>query len=95
MYCTGCQQALSHHHVSRRGRITHESRVHESHSRLANLETLVVDPRQNGSEYRARSAGASDDGRRAFVEDDDVVAYRGDVGVPAAGAVVYYRSVSM
>jgi hypothetical protein len=53
--------------------MTYESRVHESHGRLSSLETLVVDARQDGGEHWARSTSTSDDGWRAFVEDDDVV----------------------
>jgi hypothetical protein len=68
--------------------MTYESRVHESHSALPSLKTLVVDPRQDSGENRTRSAGASDDGRRAFVEDHNVVADGGHVGVAAAGAIV-------
>jgi len=71
--------------------VTYESRVHESHSRLPNLKPLVVDPREDRGEHRTRSARASDDSRRAFVEDDDVVADGGDVGVAAAGAVVWFH----
>ena len=68
--------------------LTYKSRVNKSDSRLPNLKPLIVDARQNGSEHRARRAGAADDGRGAFVEDDDVVADGRDVGVAAAGAVV-------
>jgi hypothetical protein len=68
--------------------MTYQSRVHETYSRLPNLKTLVIDAREDGGEHGARSAGAADYGRRAFVEDDDVVADGRDVGVAAAGAVV-------
>jgi hypothetical protein len=74
---------------------TYKSRVHESDSRLPDLETLVVDACQDGGEHGARSAGAADDGRRAFVKDDDVVADGGNVGVAAAGAVVCLLSASV
>jgi len=67
---------------------TYKDGVHESHSRLSGFQALVVDARQHGGEDGARGAGAADDGREEFVEDDDVVAHGGDVGVAAAGAVV-------
>jgi hypothetical protein len=73
LYCIARQQRTSRHRVYHEEMI-YESRVHESDSGLSNLETLVVDAREDGGEHRARSACASDDCRRAFVEDDDIVA---------------------
>jgi hypothetical protein len=70
---------------------TYKSRVHKSHRGLPSLEPLVVDAGQDGGEHRGRCAGAANQGRGAFVEDHDVVADGGDVGVAAAGAVVYGR----
>jgi hypothetical protein len=68
-----------------------QCRVDESDRRLAGFETLVVDAGEDGGEDGARSRGAADEGGSAFVEDDDVVADGGDVGVAAAGAVVCCR----
>lgn len=69
-------------------RVLVQSRVDKANRLLASLETLLVDSRNQGREHGRGSGSATDESRGAFVEDDDVVAHGGDVGVAASGGVV-------
>lgn len=65
-----------------------QSRVYEADRLLAGLETLLVDSRNQRREHGRGSGRSANESWGAFVEDDDVVADGGDVGVATSGGVV-------
>ena len=69
-------------------RVRVERRIQETDRFLPGSETQLVDAGDDATPDRSARAGAADEGGRALVEDDDVVADGGDVRVCAAVAVV-------
>lgn len=71
-------------------RILIQSWIDESDRRFPGFEPLIVDASENRREGGGGGAGASDESREAFVEDYDVVADGGDVGIASSCFVVWY-----